>query len=39
MRRYRCQRCTAGVTVTPRETAAGRIYTLSAIAWALALFE
>ncbi len=38
VRRYRCQRCGAVVTVAPRETAARRLYTLSAVAWALALF-
>lgn len=38
VRRYRCQRCHAVVTVAPRETTAGRLYTVSAIAWALALF-
>jgi hypothetical protein len=26
------------VTVVPRETAPGRLYSLSAVAWALALF-
>ena len=38
VRRYRCQPCGAVLTVVPRETATGRLYTLSAIAWALALF-
>jgi hypothetical protein len=38
VRRYRCQACRAVVTVVPRETAAGRLYTTTAIAWALALF-
>ena len=38
VRRYRCQACAAVVTVAPRETAVGRLYTLSAVAWALALF-
>ena len=38
VRRYQCQPCGAVVTVLPRETAPGRLYTLSAIAWALALF-
>jgi hypothetical protein len=37
-RRYRCQPCGAVVTVVPRETATGRLYTTSAVAWALALF-
>lgn len=38
VRRYRCQRCGAVLTVAPRETATARLYTLSAVAWALALF-
>ncbi len=38
VRRYRCQPCGTVVTVVPRETAPGRLYTLSAVAWALALF-
>jgi hypothetical protein len=38
VRRYQCQPCGAVVTVVPRETAPGRLYTLSAVAWALALF-
>jgi len=38
VRRYRCQPCGAVLTVTPRETATSRLYTLSAVAWALALF-
>jgi hypothetical protein len=38
VRRYRCQPCGAVVTVVPRETATGRLYTTSAVAWALALF-
>ena len=38
LRRYRCQACGAVVTVAPREAATGRLYTLSAVAWALALF-
>src|SRR4051812_21655518 len=37
IRRYRCRPCGVVVTVAPRETAAGRLYTLSAVAWALAL--
>lgn len=38
VRRYRCQTCGAVMTVAPRETATGRLYTLPAVAWALALF-
>jgi len=38
VRRYRCQPCGVVVTVAPRETATGRLYTISAVAWALALF-
>lgn len=38
VRRYRCQPCGVVVTVAPRETAIGRLYTMSAVAWALALF-
>jgi len=38
VRRYRCQPCGAVLTVVPRETAIGRLYTLSAVAWALGLF-
>lgn len=38
VRRYRCQACSAVVTVAPREAATGRLYTLSAVAWALAIF-
>jgi hypothetical protein len=38
VRRYRCQRCGAVLTVAPRETATARLYTLSAVVWALALF-
>jgi hypothetical protein len=38
IRRYRCRPCGAVLTVVPRETATGRLYTLSAVAWALALF-
>ncbi|HEY8926477.1 MAG TPA: hypothetical protein VIU64_18975 [Polyangia bacterium] len=36
-RRYACQ-CGAILTVVPRETLPGRLYTISAVAWALALF-
>jgi hypothetical protein len=38
VRRYQCQRCDGIMTVVPRETAPGRLYTLSSVAWALALF-
>jgi len=38
VRRYRCQACGTVMTVVPRETAPGRLYTVSAVAWALALF-
>lgn len=38
IRRYRCQPCRTVVTVVPRETAIGMLYTASAVAWALALF-
>jgi hypothetical protein len=37
VRRYAC-RCGAILTVVPRETLRGRLYTASAVAWALALF-
>lgn len=37
VRRYLCQ-CGAIITVVPRETIPGRLYTSSAIGWALALF-
>jgi hypothetical protein len=36
-RRYAC-RCGAILTVVPRETLPGRLYTISAVSWALALF-
>lgn len=38
VRRYRCQPCGVVVTVAPREAATGRLYTITAVAWALALF-
>jgi hypothetical protein len=37
VRRYACL-CGAILTVVPRETLPGRLYTISAVAWALALF-
>jgi hypothetical protein len=37
VRRYACQ-CGAILTVVPRETLPARLYTISAVAWALALF-
>jgi hypothetical protein len=37
VRRYACG-CGAILTVVPRETLRGRLYTASAVAWALALF-
>lgn len=37
VRRYLC-RCGASMTVTPQETRSHRLYTASAIGWALALF-
>lgn len=37
VRRYACE-CGAILTVVPRETLRGRLYTASAVAWALALF-
>lgn len=38
VRRYRCTRCGATVTVAPSGTLTGRLYTASAIALALALY-
>ncbi|MDP3569350.1 MAG: hypothetical protein Q8S42_01905 [Archangium sp.] len=38
VRRYRCIECRALTTVGPSETLTKRLYTASAIAWALALF-
>ena len=38
VRRYRCKLCKALCTVGPRETLTQRLYSASAIAWALALF-
>lgn len=38
VRRYRCTRCKATVTVAPTEALTARLYTASAIAWALALY-
>ena len=38
VRRYRCQRCGAVVTVVPSEVLRRRLYTASAIALSLALF-
>ena len=38
VRRYRCIACRALTTVGPSETLTKRLYTASAIAWALALF-
>jgi hypothetical protein len=38
LRRYRCIRCKAVITVAPRETLTKRLYTASAIGWALALY-
>jgi hypothetical protein len=38
VRRYRCTRCKATVTVGPSETLTARLYTASAIALALALY-
>ncbi len=38
VRRYRCTACDAAVTVGPSEAVAGRLYTASAIALALALY-
>jgi hypothetical protein len=38
LRRYRCTACGAAVTVGPSEALAGRLYTASAIALALALY-
>jgi len=35
VRRYRCQGCGTVMTVVSRETAAWRLYTVSAMAWAL----
>lgn len=37
-RRYHCTRCGATVTVAPSETLTHRLYSASAIAWALALY-
>ncbi len=39
LRRYRCKRCRAVTTVGPAELLSRRLYTASAIAWALALFS
>lgn len=38
MRRYRCTRCRAVLTVVPAETITRRLYSAAAIAWALALY-
>lgn len=38
VRRFRCTRCNKAVTVGPAEALAGRLYTASAIALALALY-
>ena len=38
MRRYRCQRCGAVIAVVPSEIMPKRLYTASAIAWALGLY-
>ena len=38
MRRYRCQRCGAVIAVVPSEIMPRRLYTASAIAWALGLY-
>ena len=38
VRRYHCIACGAVTTVAPSETLTKRLYTASAIAWALALF-
>lgn len=38
LRRYRCRHCAAVVTVAPRELRAGRLFTATAIALALALW-
>ena len=38
VRRFRCTRCGATMTVTPAEALTARLYTASAIAWALALY-
>jgi hypothetical protein len=38
IRRYRCTACCAVTTVVPSETLTKRLYTASAVGWALALF-
>lgn len=38
VRRYRCTACRALTTVVPSETLTKRLYTASAVAWALALY-
>ena len=38
IRRYRCQRCGAVISVVPSEVMPRRLYTASAIAWALGLY-
>ena len=38
VRRFFCTRCSATVTVAPSEALTARLYTASAIAWALALY-
>jgi hypothetical protein len=38
VRRYLCTRCRTTMTVVPTEALTGRLYTASAIAWALALY-
>jgi hypothetical protein len=38
VRRYRCTRCGAVLTVVPAETLTRRLYSAAAIAWALALY-
>jgi hypothetical protein len=38
VRRYRCQRCRAVLTVGPAETLTGRLFSAAAVGWALALY-
>jgi hypothetical protein len=38
LRRYRCIRCRAVLTVAPAETLSRRLYSAAAIAWSLALY-
>jgi hypothetical protein len=38
VRRYRCARCRAVITVAPAETLTRRLYSAAGIAWALALY-